>query len=197
MTKRYLKSNKDINELQPKSFQYHPINLTHIDTRNINYPICLTKYKIDENKKIKYLDKYKCSNNNNNYKKFMLVPPIGITSEDLLNLYDIVSIDSLNNWIELSIETLKITTVNRVLNCWIRVNFDTLKNYNNILENIYNNLLPRTINKKIIDKINSKKGLEKETKDFIDYWVNKVDPNNFNIDLLEDYIYYIKKKYNI
>ena len=63
----------------------------------------------------------------------MYIPPIGITAQDILNIYKINSIDDI---IALKIQTNNVH-FNRILNCWIRVNFDTLQIYNKMLEKKY------------------------------------------------------------
>ena len=125
----------------------------------------------------------------------MYLPPIGFSSSDILQIYNIESIDSLDKWIQENIENKNYITINRVLNCWIKNNFDTLKNYNNFLEKIYNKLLYQYFLKSKTQKINETE-TNKEIKNFIDYWINKYNGSEFNLDLLEELLNYYKKKYN-
>lgn len=196
----FIKNKEDkteIIEMKPGKQLLHPIFNTWINTKDITNPICLTKFQM-QNKKFKYINEYKCQSSNDNYKKFMYIPPIGITSESVLDIYDISSIDILNNWINDNINKLSYFTINRVLNCWIRNNFDILKNYNNSLEKIYSNLANTYSSDKIKKKIdNGNIDINKESKYFIDYWIGKKNSNDFAFDLLSEYIDYLAGKYNI
>ena len=131
----YFKS-KDIYNLPPKTESLHPLNLKMIYNDSIN-PICLTKFQIDKNKNVNILSTYKCKNNVNNYKKNLFIPVIGLDSSDFLKIYSVETIDSLYDFVNQNLNKLTLITINRVINCWIRVNFETLKNYNNYLEKIY------------------------------------------------------------
>jgi hypothetical protein len=151
---------------------------------------CLTKLDLDNNKNLTYYNNYKCVSNVNDYKKYLYTPPIGISSNSLLKIYDIDSIDDLNIlYNTYSDGTINYITFNRVLNCWIKNNIDVLKN-NNFLEKIYYKLLSTFINQKIISKIN----LEKEIKEYINRILIDKTYNMFNFDLLDDMINFFSKK---
>jgi hypothetical protein len=185
----YFKS-KEIVTLPPKTIAFHPINLERINS-GIN-SICLTKFQIDKNNNLNISNTYKCNNNlNNNVKKYLYVPVIGLESIDLLKIYSIYSIESLYEWINNHLDKLNLKTINRIINCWIRVNFDTLKNYNNYLEKIYLKITAFGSNKKASE---NETNIKKEIKDFIDYWINKHSVDEFNFNLLEDLNQYLLKK---
>jgi hypothetical protein len=203
MKKRLIK-NEEIINLKKNSKLLHPITgepLTNIDKDNI----CLTKFKYSPNNAITTYNSYKCINNLDNYNKYMYTPPIGISSSDLLKIYSINNnIDDLDNWINNTLnESIRPNyfTINRIMNAWIKNNFDTLKSYNNILEKIYYNLLQLYLDSDIINKIDKDdiytfKNIKKDIKNYIDYWFNKKNPNEFDFDLLTDIIEHIKLKYN-
>ena len=183
-------NSKDIVELKPKTNILHPTALLWVQNINPTNPLCITKFQMDNKKNLTILNEYKCKSNLNNYKKNLYIPPIGLNSNDLLNIYSIESIDSLYEWISDNLQIAKYITVNRILNCWIRVNFDTLKNYNNYLEKICSKILE--FNSKDKFKDNEDK-IRKEIKNFIDYWINKHSVNEFNLELIEDLRYYLVK----
>ena len=186
--KRYIKNeniNNEIINIEPKTSLMHPITLELLPNNSLE-PMCLTKLYLDDNKLQKY-NKYKCITNNDNYKKYLYIPPIGYNSDDLLQIYDIKTIDNLNNFISNNIDILNILTINRIINCWIRINFDILIKHNNILEEIYIKLIENNyIN--IIKDFN----LKNETIKFINEWLKKHNKNDFTLNLLNDYIIYIK-----
>jgi|UniRef100_A0A6C0EFB9 hypothetical protein len=196
MNKRIIDNNKEIISLKSNNSILHPLTC---DWMNAENDICLTKYTYNQkNKTFNYYSNYKCKNNINidEYKNKLYIPPLGIGSDILLKIYEINSEDSLIDWIENNLDTTNILTVNRILNCWIINNLEILKDHHDILIKIYINLIMNYSNKNIIKLIeNNKINLNKETKYFIDYWINKYNNNNFKFNLLEDYTNYINKKY--
>ena len=185
----YFKS-KEIYNLPPNSKTIHPLNVTRIINSDPINPLCLTKFQMDKNNNLNILNKYKCINKTNNYKKNLYVPVIGLGSSDLLNIYSINSIDSLDEFISNNLNILPFKTIERIINCWIRVNFETLKNYNNYLEKICWRFLE--FHYKKIEK--NEVIIKKEIKNFIDYWINKHLFDEFNLNLIKDIIDYLKKK---
>lgn len=169
----------------------HPISGQWVDTKYFTNPICLTKFQI-LNKETSILNNYPCKQNVNNYKTYLFVPPIGLSSDDVLRIYDLDSIDKLYNWLLENMEKINYFTIVRIVNCWIKVNFETLKNYNNFLVKIISKLV-----KFNFGDTQPVKDLDKEIKDFIEYWMNKNNGTEFNLNLIEDFINYISKKYKI
>jgi hypothetical protein len=189
MFKRTIKNDKnfkskDIETLPINSNKLHPIILHNIETTGFINPICLTKMHIS-NDKLKIFNNYAC-NGENKYKDYIQLPPIGFTSSDLLQIYNINDIDSLNNWIDSNYMVYNENTFKRVLNCWIINNIETLKIHNNFLENICKKIL------KI--KYPNDFNIDKEIKYYIDYWIDKYDINNRDLDLLKDLSDYLYKK---
>jgi len=190
---------KEINNVTPNTQTLHPISSQWINTNNLVNPICLTKFQILNNE-TKIFNTYKCKNETTNYKSFLFVPPIGLTSNDIIKIYDLESIDLLYSWINkhLSIESslepnpINYITIVRVINCWIRVNFETLKNYNNFLVKIVNKLFKFYFG----DTFNIPE-IDKEIRYYIDYWINKKSSTEFKFDLIEDFFNYIIKKFKL
>lgn len=183
--------NKEIGNLLPNTKVIHPLTLNVIKSGNNQE--CITKFDLQQKNPL--IKPYKCQNKENNFNKYLYIPPVGFTSSDILAIYNIESIESLYSWIDENIESLYYLTINRVLNCWIKINFETLQNYNNFLEKIYNKLIIKLLDNKILKKLED--NLQKETKNFIDYWMKKMtlETINMKFDLLSDYIDYLNKKY--
>jgi hypothetical protein len=184
----FTSNNIEISNVPNNTFAMHPVTMILYE-KNKN-PLCLTKNYLDNNNNIKFHHDYKCQNQTNasDYKKKLYVPPIGLSSVDLLSIYNIQSFDDLNNWIEDEFkEGANNNTVNRILNCWIKNNINLFKN-NNFLENkivpIYQKLLSITIPRSIKSE---------EIKSIMIDWFNKKSSNDFYFDLLEDIIHHIKK----
>jgi len=197
MFKRIIKNeksftSKDIMTVPIDTTKIHPITLRNIDTHGFQKPICFTKLHILNNK-LNTHGNYIC-NGENKYKDYIQLPPFELSVADLLQIYNINNIDSLTFWIETNIEEYNLLTLKRVLNCWIINNIDTLKIHNNFLENICKLLLDkgRYIDKKYILYNN----FDKEIKYFIDYWIDKYDIKNKDLDLINDMIIYIYKKFD-
>jgi hypothetical protein len=186
--KRYL---KDIVSVNKGNRMFNPVSSTmHISTKN---PICLTKFNIQNNTS-KIYNEYMCNHTSSNYKEYLFIPPIGLLSQDIVNIYNIETIDNLDNWMDNNLKTSNIFTIDRILNCWIRVNYDTLINYNNYLEKIINKI----VNEFYFDRIKNmeEKELNKEIKYFIDYWINKNNENEYSLLIISDFIHYLQKKSN-
>ena len=197
MNKRIIKdeiyyfNSKEISNLPPNTITFHPINLKTVENNDPINPICLTKFQIDKNNNLNILNSYKCKNNIDNYKKNLYIPIIGLDSSDLLNIYSIKSIDSLNEFVNENLDKLFLITINRIINCWIRINFETLKNYNNYLEKIYWKIIEFN---HVSYSASNESTIKKEIKDFIDYWIKKHSVEEFNFDLFTELNEYLNKK---
>jgi hypothetical protein len=190
---------KEINNVNPDNQILHPISSQWINTKNLVNPICLTKFQILNNE-TKIINTYKCKNGTNDYKSLLFLPPIGLTSDDIIKIYDLESIDRLYNWINehLDVEPsfssghVNYFTILRVVNCWIRVNFETLKNYNNFLVKIVSKLFKFNFG----DEFNIPE-IDKEIRDYVDYWMNKNSGTEFKLNLIEDFYNYLIKKFKL
>ena len=190
---------KEINNVNPDNQTLHPISSQWINTKNLVNPICLTKFQILNNE-TQIINTYKCKNGTNDYKSFLFLPPIGLTSNDIIKIYDLESIDRLYNWIKehLDVKTslgtgnINYFTIVRVVNCWIRINFETLKNYNNFLVKIVSKLFKFNFG----DEFNISE-IDKEIRDYVDYWMNKNSGTEFKLNLIEDFYNYLIKKYKL
>ena len=192
---------KNIITINSNSEYLHPLTCTWINNRT-DRGICLTKYDYyDHNFSI--LKNTKCSNkiDINVYADYLYIPPVGISSDIILKIYNISSSDSLLDFLEEN--KYNIIICNRILNCWIINNIKILKKHNIILIDIYLKIL-ENYNDTDINKIlkSTSFNIHKKLSNFIIEWCNKnLYIDKFKIDLLNDFIIYIKKiyyiKYNI
>lgn len=187
--------NMEIIEISSNTQKMHPITLNWIDNTKSTDPICIIKPSFDKNG-IALWKNYKCINQNNIYNNYLYIPPIGITSENLIKIYNVESIENLQLFINDNSTKINILTLNRIVNSWIRVNFDTIKLYNNFLEKIYKKILEYYYSVKNFEELNKKINLDKEIKDFIDYWFNKNNIIGFKFNLLFDLQNYLEKLKN-
>ncbi len=190
--KKFNSKNTEIMQIGENTQRIHPITLNWIDNSKSSTPLCITKPSFENNTLTLYKD-YKCTNNQvNKYNSYLYTPPIGVSAEDLIKIYDLESIESLQTFVFENINTINILTINRLINCWIRVNFETIKTYNNFLEKIYKKMLDKYYGFKNMEKFN-KINLDKELKDFIDYWFGKNNSIGFKFNLFFDLINYLEK----
>jgi hypothetical protein len=164
----------------------NPINLTIIN--NPDKSICLNKLNYNNNS-FNYYNNNICNNNDEFIKKYMYIPPITINAETILNIYNINNIDDFVNYINnnLEYENINFYKINRILKAWVRINFDNLELYLNIIENLYLKILYKNFD------IEQNLDLEKNIKDYIKYWIKKNNNNMFKLDLLNDIIEYYNK----
>jgi hypothetical protein len=161
----------------------HPSSLSLVQyTQNNNELFTLTKYYILNNK----IENIKKINNNLKSKlniddtKYMLTPSVILSSESILQLYKIESIDDLTETINNFITNNKnLNTINRILNSYIKTNLDDLKKNNKIIYKIIIDLFDHYFSNLEIND-------NKKILDYIKLWFNNKNNNDFNFDLLFD-----------
>jgi hypothetical protein len=114
----------------------------------------------------------------------MLTPPVLLPISEILKCYDINNIDDMIAYVKNNIKLINYETINRVLNCWIRHNFEELKKNNEALCNIYYNIY-NVIDFEIVSLI-SKKKFSIEVKKFVNIWFKKNNPDSHILNLLKD-----------
>jgi len=170
----------------------HPITLLQIkDNQN---KICPVKPYSQDNK-LRYHDK--CSSKDeakiSDIVKFMSIPYLNLNSYELINIYKINNVDDLIKFITKSIDINKpFRHMNRILNAWIKQNYNDLKHNNNILKDIYFKLYQKYWRKDL--KIKDSKIIEEISK-FVKYWINKKSPEDFYFNLAENLKKFLYKKY--
>jgi len=145
--------------------------------------IYITKYFFDKNKNLEFKTNDKI-NNSYDEKKFMLTPSLLLPSSELLKIYEVKDI---NDFIKSNLEDNNFSFINRILNCWIRENFNDLKKNNNILINIYYQIFNNIIDKKLF---------EKECKLFLNKWFKNKNIDTFFMNLGNDFEKYLSNKYD-
>jgi hypothetical protein len=187
MFKRIIKDeksfkSKDIVTVPINKNIIHPITLNKINTEEFKNPICLTKMYISNNK-LNTFSNYIC-NGENKYKQYIQLPPVSLNASNLLEIYDINSIDELNEWIKNNMFGYTQITIIRVISSWIINNSDTLKLYKKKLGQICLFLISNKY------EIKESKDEEKILR-FIDDWID-----NYTIDkdsnIIDDLLIYIK-----
>ena len=166
----------------------NPINLNIIS--NPNNLICVNKLNYNNNNFNYYNNNSICNNNDDFIKKYMYIPPITISPETILNIYNMNDINDIIDYVDINLKNKNFFQINRLLKCWIRINLHNLQLYLNIIENIYLKILYVYLN------INTNLDLdfEKIIKDYIKYWIKKNNDNTvFKLDLFIDIIEYYKK----
>ena len=131
-----------------------------------------------------------CEQNNNDLLiKYMVTPYVNINDLKLLTFYNIENIDDLKKWIDENINKKSFDNVNRIINLFIKSNFNDIKIYNKLLINII---------KKIIfyHFKNKEEIINKEIDSFFNYWIKKNEINNFNINFIQDFKKYLSNKYD-
>jgi hypothetical protein len=193
MKKISLKDNRKIKKyiikLKKDEIKFNPLTLDYNMNENEDGDdIYITRYFFDKNKEFRY-DTLEKINDNYDEKKFMLTPSLLIPTSELLKIYNVTDI---KEFIISNLDNNNFSHINRILNCWIRENFNDLKKNNNILIDIYYKLF--SIFFKNIDI--EKKVFIKEFKHFLDRWFMKKTINTFNINLGNDFEKYLSNKYD-
>jgi hypothetical protein len=152
-------------------------------------PLYLTKFFFDDNNNlINY--KVEKPKNQNDASKFMLTPSLLIDSSELLKLYGIIDVTTLTEFIDNNIDNVYFSSINRIINCWIRDNFNQLQKNNKILINIYVKLFTKFYN------INNKT-LTNAIDLFIIKWFKNKNKDDFFLNLGGDLIKYLSNKYEL
>lgn len=131
----------------------------------------ITQFSFDKNMNlINYSDKP-----NKNYDDFMRMPSLLIPYTEILKLYNIDNLNDMIDYINLNLETKLFDSINRILNCWIRLNFNYLKKNNKILLNIYYKIFNHYYPNIITDE----KIFNKKCSDYINDWFKNKNENSF------------------
>jgi hypothetical protein len=179
--KESLKINADEWFLNPLTLQ--------LERNTQKNPLYLTKFFFDDNNNlINY--KVEKPKNQNDASKFMLTPSLLIDTNELLKLYGIIDITTLTEFIDNNIDDSYFRTMNRIINCWIRDNFNQLQKTNKILINIYVKLFTKFYN------INDKT-LTNTIDLFIIKWFKNKNKDDFFLNLGDDLIKYLSNKYEL
>ena len=162
----------------------HPITLT-LQKNKIDDPVCPTQlyYKND---KLYYSDKVKSTHlDTKDIQKFMALPYLNLNIDQILSIYKIDTIDSLIKWINIKIiEKKPYKYVNRIINIWIKSNYNDLHNNNLILSSVYEIINNKYWSNIMIDNLN----------EYIDKWFKTTKYDDFYFNLGDDLYNFIIKK---
>ena len=122
--------------------------------------------------------------------KHMEVPSIYIDPIDMVLFYNIEKIDDLESWIDSNYKDKPFDTINRIFNMWIYANIVNLKLFNNVLVSIIKKLLIFNFNDI------KEKHIDNELKNYVDYWLKKINKEQFEYNLIGDFKNYLNKKYD-
>jgi hypothetical protein len=178
---KYLKGKRKIqnNYLEKKPNESYLDPLTLQIRKNIsNQTLYVTKFYFDDNFNLINYSLDKPTDNMNN-KKNMLIPSLVINYNELLKLYNI---NNIIEFINLNIDIKPYAFINRILNCWIRQNFNDLNKNYKILIDIYFN---------VIDKFYKKQIDKNEINKYLKYWFKKKIKESFFLNLGDDIIKYL------
>lgn len=179
-----LTNNNNDEILDPNNLGLITNDNTFVLTKNYILNNQLVNTKIISNNKFNLKTGDSKLDNHNHNRKYMLYPSVILSSESILQLYEIETIDDLietvNNYIK---NNKNFYTINRILNVFIKNNLDDLKKNNGI------------INKIIIDLFNNYypefKNNEKKIIDYIKLWFKNQNENDFYFDLFNNIIKFL------
>lgn len=182
------------NCVNPGESILHPIFLQLL-TNNTSKKVCPTIYHQDDQKSPIYYKK--CTKDTDikydTIARYMSMPYLNIDPNKFIKIYNVTTINNLLNFIDTKLEQ-KYTYqhINRVINCWIKVNQTDLIKNNDILTNIYIKIFKEFWKNKKID-FNSK-GVIQEINKFINNWF-KNNQDDFDYNLGNTLKKYLNKKY--
>lgn len=167
----------------------HPITLQLITNKSKNNK-CATKYHLDNNNKGSFIKNCNKDDKLDNFEliNYMALPYINLSIKQIINIYKVNSIDNLIEWVENNIKNNKpFEHINRILNIWMKDNYNIVKDFNDIFNDlylkIYNNYWKKNKIKDVKNKIDK----------FINKWLKNNKETNFSFDLGNDLKKYLSK----
>lgn len=190
----YIRKLKPIgNIIKPGELYLHPVTLELRKNDLKDNFIAIQPYYNPKNNTFEYEYKEKLLLNQNkvDLQKFMSLPYLNLDINYMLHLYNINEIDELLLWLDKQINNnAEYNFINRLLNIWIKYNYDNLQKNNDILVSIYNKIGTKYWTKHI--KKYDQKELESKIKKFISEWINNIQVDDFFFDLGNDLKKYFK-----
>ena len=165
--------------IKPNEKYIHPITLLEEEniTKNVIYPTTLQINK--KNKNLIYSQEKPDQQIN------LMLPSLLINFEQYLKYYNFESINDILNMLDSNIIYHKKI---RILNGWIRINFNDLKKNNKIISKFYVHLFRKHYDIEFdMEEINK----------LISSWFKKNEKNIFDIDLYQQIYCYLNKKYRL
>jgi|APSaa5957512535_1039671.scaffolds.fasta_scaffold13999_3 hypothetical protein len=180
--------------VKPGSFYIHPITLEvrqNLGTTDI-YPSGLHN---SENNKLGYsINTCKEKNTHIDIQNFMALPYLNLHIQQILDMYNIRSVDDLTRWVDKQIEDkMPFNYINRIINIWLNASFDTVTDYNKLISKIYQKLASNYWSKLNRAHMDTNK-LESLIDKFINDWLNTIKRDDFIFDLGKDLKKYLHKQ---
>lgn len=178
------------NCVKPGQLYLHPITLQLIENRKSD--ICPSMIHLDSNV-LKYT--LACDKDNKlnriDIQRFMSIPYLNLDNNDMLKMYNIISLEDLNKWIEKQINNkYPFNYINRIINIWLKSSYQQVTDYNKLIATIYMKLIGiYWKNIKIADK-------EKIIESYVNKWLNEINYVDFNFNLGQDLVDYLLEKEN-
>ena len=95
----------------------HPVTLALVRSE-LDYDVCPAQYHLDEKGKVAYVTKCDKKNKRKNIdiQKFMALPYLNLSIDQMLSMYEIYSVDDLLRWINTKIEqSTPFNNINRII----------------------------------------------------------------------------------
>ena len=160
----------------------HPLTLNLIKVKDDNIVPSELNY-IDNRPNLSI--KKDVNYSNEEIQKFMTLPYLNLNNNALVYFYEIETIDQLNSFIDVKINSnYPINNLLRIVNIWIKHNFNDLIKYNNYIYNIF---------KKINDKYWKIEHKKENVIIYFNKWINNKNIDDFQFDFFEDLLIFIKK----
>ena len=164
--------------LHPLTLQFKTVTKDNTTPTNFYYDknqdkISMTKTNINE------------GYSNEEIQKYTSLPYLNLDTDLLIYFYDIDTIDKFNKNINLKLDNnTPPDNLIRIINIWIKYNFDDLKKHNNYLSSLFS---------KINDKYYNLNYDKNKVNQYIDNWINNKNINDFEFNLFADIFKFINK----
>jgi hypothetical protein len=128
------------NSVDNEELYLHPITL-ELSKNVSSKKICPSTFYYKNGSLFTFINKEDTNLNEKNIQSFMILPYLNLNIEDMLKIYNINDVDSFVSNINKMISMKKsFITINRIINIWIRQNYNELINNHAILEALYKKL---------------------------------------------------------
>ena len=162
-------------------YYLHPITLSLSKNNSTTKKYCPSEFHYDKDGPTYSKQCHKTTINSLDIQKFMALPYLNLNIEQMLDIYKINGIESLILWVDNMIsEKLPFQYINRIINIWIKSNFDMLIKNNNIMIDIYIKINKNYWKQEfIIEDVNK----------YIKKWFKNKNYDDFSLDLGNDILY--------
>ena len=174
-----------------------PNDLDILDN-NFNYSIYPTQFFLNDNK----IETFINANNKQLVKssrtksEHMEIPDLSLPLTDILNIYEVDTIEELVNLIKkLIYEDNTEFTIYRLVNTYTRIFYDDLKKTNTSLIKIFKIIFENTHSSKSDNKDKKAINISDELSKFLKKWFEKNNKDDFDLNICKDVKYFLSNKY--